>query len=110
MIIPNFKSTIGIYNIRKYEEHAYRTTLYVAKNKLLVLEMRNDVFTLEIVDNAKNSWHSIEEYEFVSEDEIVAATYEYLRVNCGFTEKVFLGRKNREAVNAYNKQYYLSHK
>lgn len=86
MILPDLQTSIGIYNIRLYEEHAYRTTLYVAKNKLLVLEMRNNIFTLEVVDNAQNLWHSIEEYEYTSEKEIFDAVHQYLLVKCGHTK------------------------
>lgn len=85
MIIPNFQESIGKYNIRKYEEHAYRTTIYIAKHRLLVLERRNNSFALEIVDNSQKKWHTIEEFEFFTEEALLSATHDYLFTNCGYT-------------------------
>ena len=86
MIIPDLKEAIGKYNIRKYEEHAYRSTVYVAKHRLLVMERRGEKFTLEVVDNEHNVWHTIEEFEFSDETSTVSAIHEFLAKNCGYTK------------------------
>ena len=85
MLIPDLAANLSSYNVRNIEEHAYRTTITIAKNKLLVLERKNEKFTLEVVDNSHNSWHTTEEWEFASEEAIIGAMHDYLQKTCGDT-------------------------
>lgn len=85
MIIENFAASISSYNVRRIQEHAFRTTVTIAKDIMLVLERKNEKFTLEIVDNARNSWHTVDELEFTSEDDIINSLHSHLYAICGGT-------------------------
>lgn len=83
MLLPEFQNGLGReFKIRFYEEHAYRTTMYYAKHKLLVIQMRNKKYFMELVDNASNSWHTIDEFEFSTEEELINALRDFLTANC----------------------------